>query len=234
MALPKINVPMYDLYLPSTGAKLKMRPYLVKEEKVLMIALESSDPGQIAQSVRNVISSCYSIENVDDLTTFDIEYLFLQLRGKSVGEDMELQLKCDKCDTLNPLVVNVNDVKMTNISDKTNVVMITDEVGLKMKWPSVKTFGSIDATKLNSVEGLMDLIMECIESIFDADAVYNRDEMGKDELVDFIDNLNSAQFKKVQAFFQDIPAVEYKTKLVCHKCEEENEIELKGLQSFFS
>ena len=99
MALPKINVPMYDVYLPSTGAKLNMRPYLVKEEKVLMIALESSDPGQIAQSVRNVISSCYSIENVDDLTTFDIEYLFLQLRGKSVGEDMELQLKCDKCDT---------------------------------------------------------------------------------------------------------------------------------------
>lgn len=167
-----------------------------------MIALESSDPGQIAQSVRNVISSCYSIENVDDLTTFDIEYLFLQLRGKSVGEDMELQLKCDKCDTLNPLVVNVNDVKMTNISDKTNVVMITDEVGLKMKWPSVKTFGSIDATKLNSVEGLMDLIMECIESIFDADAVYNRDEMGKDELVDFIDNLNSAQFKRCKHSFK--------------------------------
>lgn len=234
MALPKINVPMYDIKLPSTGATLKMRPYLVKEEKVLMIALESSDPGQIAQAVRNVISSCYSIDVVDNLTTFDIEYLFLQLRGKSVGEDMELQLKCDKCETLNPLVVNVNDVKMTNVDDKDNVIMINDDVGLKMKWPSVKTFGSIDATKLNSVEGLMDLIMECIESIFDADAVYNRTEMSKEELTDFIDNLNSGQFKKIQAFFQDIPAVEYNTKLICHSCKEENIIELKGLQSFFS
>lgn len=233
MALPKISVPTYSINMPSTGKTLKMRPYLVKEEKVLMIALESSDPGQIAEAVRNVIGSCYSIDNIDELTTFDIEYLFLQLRGKSVGEDMELQLKCEECETLNPLVINVSDIKVSNINDN-NVVMITDDVGLKMKWPSVKTFGELNIEKLNSVEGLMDLIIECVDSIFDADAVYDRNEMSKDELTDFIDNLNSGQFKKVQAFFQDIPAVEHTAKMKCSSCGKDNDIELRGLQSFFS
>lgn len=233
MALPKINVPSYDVKLPSTGETLKMRPYLVKEEKVLMIALESSDPGQIAEAVRNVISSCYSLDNVETLTTFDIEYLFLQLRGKSVGEDMELQLKCEHCEALNPVVINVGDIKITNISDN-NIVMVTDDVGLKMTWPSVKTFGAIDIEKLNSVEGLMDLIVECVDSIFDNDEVYSRSDMSKEELVDFIDNLNSAQFKKVQGFFQDIPAVEHNVELKCVSCGKDNNIELRGLQSFFS
>lgn len=233
MALPKISVPTYSINMPSTGKTLKMRPYLVKEEKVLMIALESSDPGQIAEAVRNVIGSCYSIDNIDELTTFDIEYLFLQLRGKSVGEDMELQLKCEHCETLNPLVINVSDIKVSNINDN-NIVMITDDVGLKMKWPSVKTFGALNIEKLNSVEGLMDLIIECVDSIFDADAVYDRNEMSKDELTDFIDNLNSGQFKKVQAFFQDIPAVEHTAKMKCNNCSKDNDIELRGLQSFFS
>lgn len=233
MALPKINVPSYDVKLPSTGETLKMRPYLVKEEKVLMIALESSDPGQIAEAVRNVISSCYSLDNVESLTTFDIEYLFLQLRGKSVGEDMELQLKCEHCEALNPVVINVGDIKITNVSDD-NIVMVTDDVGLKMTWPSVKTFGAIDIEKLNSVEGLMDLIVECVDSIFDNDEVYSRSDMSKEELVDFIDNLNSAQFKKVQGFFQDIPAVEHNVELKCVSCGENNNIELRGLQSFFS
>lgn len=233
MALPKINVPSYDVKLPSTGETLKMRPYLVKEEKVLMIALESSDPGQIAEAVRNVISSCYSLDNVEALTTFDIEYLFLQLRGKSVGEDMELQLKCEHCEALNPVVINVGDIKITNVSDN-NIVMVTDDVGLKMTWPSVKTFGAIDIEKLNSVEGLMDLIVECVDSIFDNDEVYSRSDMSKEELVDFIDNLNSAQFKKVQGFFQDIPAVEHNVELKCVSCGKDNNIELRGLQSFFS
>lgn len=233
MALPKINVPSYDVKLPSTGETLKMRPYLVKEEKVLMIALESSDPGQIAEAVRNVISSCYSLDNVESLTTFDIEYLFLQLRGKSVGEDMELQLKCEHCEALNPVVINVGDIKITNVSDD-NIVMVTDDVGLKMTWPSVKTFGAIDIEKLNSVEGLMDLIVECVDSIFDNDEVYSRSDMSKEELVDFIDNLNSAQFKKVQGFFQDIPAVEHNVELKCVSCGKDNNIELRGLQSFFS
>jgi len=233
MALPKISVPTYSINMPSTGKTLKMRPYLVKEEKVLMIALESSDPGQIAEAVRNVIGSCYSIDNIDELTTFDIEYLFLQLRGKSVGEDMELQLKCDHCETLNPLVINVSDIKVSNINDD-NIVMITDDIGLKMRWPSVKTFGALNIEKLNSVEGLMDLIIECVDSIFDADAVYDRNEMSKDELIDFIDNLNSGQFKKVQSFFQDIPAVEHIAKMKCSSCGKDNNIELRGLQSFFS
>mgnify|MGYP006164402415 FL=1 len=234
MALPKISVPVYDIVLPSTGKTLKMRPYLVKEEKVLMIALESSDPGQIADAVRSVIKECYSLDDINSLTTFDIEYLFLQLRGKSVGEEMELQIKCEKCEELNPFHVNVNDITITNVNEHNNIVMLTDTVGIKMRWPSVKTFGAINVEKLNSVEGLMDLIIECIESIFDEDAVYDSKQTSKEEMIDFIENLNSSQFKKVQGFFQDMPIVEYVNDLVCDSCGETSKIELRGLQSFFS
>ncbi len=233
MALPKISVPRYDIELPSTGKTLKMRPYLVKEEKVLMIALESSDPAQITQAVRDVISVCYNLDSLEDLTTFDIEYLFLHLRGKSVGEEMDLQMKCEHCEELNPLHVNVNDIKVTNV-DNDNIVMVTDDVGLKMKWPSVETFGTLDVEKLNTVEGLMELVIECIESIFDNDAVYDAKQTSKKELVEFIENLNSEQFKKVQAFFQDMPVIEHVEEIVCSSCGEKSKVELRGLQSFFS
>jgi len=196
MALPKISVPRYDIELPSTGKTLKMRPYLVKEEKVLMIALESSDPAQITQAVRDVISVCYNLDSLEDLTTFDIEYLFLHLRGKSVGEEMDLQIKCEHCGELNPLHVNVNDIKVTNV-DNDNIVMVTDDVGLKMQWRSGETFGTLDVEKLNTVEGLMELVIECIESIFDNDAVYDAKQTSRKELVEFIENLNSEQFKRV-------------------------------------
>ena len=234
MALPKISVPRYDVVLPSTGKTLKMRPYLVKEEKVLMIALESSDPGQIANAVRSVIKECYSLDDVNSLTTFDIEYLFLQLRGKSVGEEMELQIKCEHCEELNPLHINVNDIKITNVNEDHKIVMLTDKVGVKMRWPSVKTFSELNVEKLNSVEGLMDLIIECIESIFDDDAVYDNTQTSKEEMEGFIENLNSSQFKKVQAFFQDMPIVEYTHDMICSSCGEKSKIELRGLQSFFS
>ncbi len=233
MALPKISVPRYDVELPSTGKTLKMRPYLVKEEKVLMIALESSDPTQITQAVRDVISECYNLDSLEDLTTFDIEYLFLHLRGKSVGEQIELQIKCEHCEELNPLQIDVNDIKVQNLKSD-NIVMVTDTVGLKMRWPSVETFGALDIDKLNTVEGLMQLIIQCIESIFDDDAVYDAKQTSEKELVEFIENLNSEQFKKVQAFFQDMPVIEHIEEIVCSSCNEKSKVELRGLQSFFS
>ena len=173
-----------------------------------MIALESSDPAQITQAVRDVISECYNLESLEDLTTFDIEYLFLHLRGKSVGEQIELQIKCEHCEELNPLQIDVNDIKVQNLKSD-NIVMVTDTVGLKMRWPSVETFGALDIEKLNTVEGLMQLIIQCIESIFDEDAVYDAKQTSEKELVEFIENLNSEQFKKVQAFFQDMPVIEH-------------------------
>jgi hypothetical protein len=239
MALPKMNVPRYTVELPSTGAKLNMRPYLVKEEKVLMIALESNDPEQITQAVRNIIKSCYELDTLDNLTVFDIEMLFLQLRAKSVGEEMNIQIKCktEECGTMNPISVNIDDVVISKPEKEMSDTIILDKkqgVGIKMKYPSVDTIGRINPEKFNSVEGIMDLIIECIDSIFDDDNVFDAKNETKEDLEEFIESLSSEQFKLVQAFFQDTPAVSYYTEFTCNKCKTVNEVELKGLNSFFS
>lgn len=239
MALPKMNVPRYKVNLPSTGDVLNMRPYLVKEEKVLMIALESNDPEQITQAVRNIIQSCYELESLDALTVFDIEMLFLQLRAKSVGEEMNIQVKCknEECGTMNPVSVNIDDIGISKPEKEMNDTIILDQeqgVGVKMKYPSVDVIGKIDPEKFNSVEGIMDLIIDCIDTIFDEDNVFDAKNETKNDLVEFIDSLSSEQFKLIQAFFQDTPAVSYYTEFTCRQCETLNEIELKGLNSFFS
>ena len=237
MALPKMAVPRYTVELPSTGEKLNMRPYLVKEEKVLMIALESNDPEQIAESVRSIIRSCYELESLDELTIFDIEFLFLQLRGKSVGEEMKIQIKCkgEDCTTMNPLSINIDDIKVsTQDSDGTILFGDVNGVGVKMRYPSVDVISKINPENLGSVEGIMDLVVDCIDTIFDNDNVYSAKTEKRVDLVEFIEGLSSEQFKLVQAFFQDTPSVSYNTKFVCMKCKLDNEVELKGLNSFFS
>ena len=238
MALPKMAVPRYTVELPSTGEKLNMRPYLVKEEKVLMIALESNDPVQISQSVRTIIQTCFELDSLDELTVFDIEMLFLQLRAKSVGEEMKIQIKCkgDECTTMNPLSINIDDIKVSKPEDSDGVILFGDEngVGVKMRYPSVDVISKINPENLGSVEGIMDLVVDCIYTIFDNDNVYNAKTEKRVDLVEFIEGLSSEQFKLVQAFFQDTPSVSYSTSFLCSKCKLDNEVELKGLNSFFS
>jgi len=238
MALPKMAVPRYTVELPSTGEKLNMRPYLVKEEKVLMIALESNDPVQISQSVRTIIQTCFELDSLDELTVFDIEMLFLQLRAKSVGEEMKIQIKCkgDECTTMNPLSINIDDIKVSKPEDSDGVILFGDEngVGVKMRYPSVDVISKINPENLGSVEGIMDLVVDCIDTIFDNDNVYNAKTEKRVDLVEFIEGLSSEQFKLVQAFFQDTPSVSYSTSFLCSKCKLDNEVELKGLNSFFS
>jgi len=237
MALPKMAVPRYTVELPSTGERLNMRPYLVKEEKVLMIALESNDPVQISQSVRNIIQTCFELDSLDELTVFDIEMLFLQLRAKSVGEEMKIQIKCkgEDCTTMNPLSINIDDIKVsTQDSDGTILFGDVNGVGVKMRYPSVDVISKINPENLGSVEGIMDLVVDCIDTIFDNDNVYNAKTEKRVDLVEFIEGLSSEQFKLVQAFFQDTPSVSYSTSFLCSKCKLDNEVELKGLNSFFS
>ena len=237
MALPKMAVPRYTVELPSTGEKLNMRPYLVKEEKVLMIALESNDPVQISQSVRTIIQTCFELDSLDELTVFDIEMLFLQLRAKSVGEEMKIQIKCkgEDCTTMNPLSINIDDIKVsTQDSDGTILFGDVNGVGVKMRYPSVDVISKINPENLGSVEGIMDLVVDCIDTIFDNDNVYNAKTEKRVDLVEFIEGLSSEQFKLVQAFFQDTPSVSYSTSFLCSKCKLDNEVELKGLNSFFS
>lgn len=235
MALPKLSVPQYKVELPSTGEQLNMRPYLVKEEKVLLIALESKDAVQIQNAVKNLIMSCYDLKDAKKLTSFDLEYLFLQLRAKSVGENIALRMKCEECDNLNDYNVNIDEVKIDNIN-KENTFMLDEDkkVGVTMRYPTMENLEKLDLSKLDSVEGLMDLISVCVKTIFDEDNVYNADEETREDLMDFIESFSSSQFAKIQEFFISIPSMTYNDEIECTGCGHKNKVELKGLQSFFT
>lgn len=236
MALPKMSVPKYMVTLPSTQEQISMRPFLVREEKVLMIALESNDATQISRAVKEIILSCYDLKNLDSLTVFDIEYLFLQLRAKSVGENMNIQIKCreEDCDELTPVSINVDDIAIINQEQERTILLDKDTgVGVEMRYPSLELVSSLDMEKLESIEGVMDLIVKCIDSIFDNDNVYDADTESPEELSSFVESLSSEQFKKIQLFLQDVPAVYYKADYNC-KCGRKQEVELRGLNSFFT
>lgn len=234
MALPRMTVPKYSVMLPSTGEQLQMRPYLVKEEKILMIALESNDPQQISSAIQNIILSCVEgIEEIDELTVFDIEKLFLELRSVSVGETVDLRVKCEECETENDTSVNLKEIELTDYIEDANVIQLDNSVGIELKYPTVNDITNIDADALNSVEGMMDLITNCIVSIFDDNNVYNAQNEKKEELKGFIDSLNSSQFKMIQKFFETTPMLSHNIKFKCENCGHDNCIELKGLNSFF-
>ena len=234
MALPKLNVPQYTVELPSTGEQISMRPFLVREEKVLMIALESNDPVQISNAVRTVIESCYDLKDMDALTNFDIEMLFLQLRAKSVGENMRIQVKCqhDECEGMTPVDINVDDVVVDNIDQERTVIL--DEktkLGIEFKYPSVNDIVKMDLEKIDSFEGTVDFIAGCVENIFDENEIYDADH---DEIKEFLETLNGEQFRNVQQWFNNAPSVYYNLQFVCEKCGKPNEVELRGLNTFFS
>ena len=201
-----------------------------------MIALESNDPVQISEAVRNIIMSCYNLDSLDKLTVFDIEYLFLMLRAKSVGEKMNLQIKCNEegCDKLTPITIDVADVEIINKNQDRNILLDDKSgIGVVLNYPSMEMIANLDMEKLNSSEGMMDIIMESIDSIYDEDNVYDAAVESKEELTSFFDNLSGEQYKKIMNFFRDVPAVYYKSEYDCI-CGKKNDIELRGLNSFFT
>jgi hypothetical protein len=238
MALPRLNTPKYKVKLPSTGKEISMRPFLVKEEKILMIALESQDVEQISEAVKNIIMSCYGLDDLSELTGFDIEYLFLQLRAKSVGEIISLQTKCqdEKCGGVTPLEINIDDIEIINKEQERTLLLDDDSgVGVTLNYPSLESIAKLDLSEESKViDVIMSLIVECIDTIFDNDNVYNAQSEGKDEILAFLESLSSEQFGKVQRFFQEAPAVYYKQDVSCVKCNNENTIELRGLNNFFT
>lgn len=235
MALPKLSVPQYMVELPSTGEKISMRPYLVREEKVLLVALESKDAVQIQQAVRNLIMSCCDIKDVGKLTSFDIEFLFLNLRAKSVGEKIKIGMKCEECETMNDIEINIDDIKVSNLDvEKTFMLDQQKKIGMTLRYPTMDSLENIDLNKLDTVQGLMDLVVASVDTIFDDDNVYNADEETKEDLVDFVESFGSEQFKMIQDFFTNVPAMSYEDTFCCTNCQHENTIGLKGLQSFFT
>ena len=238
MPLPKITAPTYELVLPSSGRKCKYRPFLVKEEKLLIIAMESEDTKQITTAVQNVLKNCILTRGikVEKLATFDIEYLFLNIRGKSVGEEVEVMITCpDDGETQVPAVINLDDIKINETKGHTRDIKIDDTLSLRMKYPSMDEFvkNNFDISEGMDIEDTFELIASCIEQVYSEEESWNASDCTRKELVDFIDQLGTKQFKEVENFFATMPKLSHTLKVVNPKTKVENEILLEGLQSFF-
>ena len=241
MPLPKIATPSYELELPSTGQTIKYRPFLVKEEKLLVIALESEDTKQITNAIKAVIRACILTKGVkvETLPTFDIEFLFLNIRGKSVGEDIELKLMCpDDNKTEVQTSINLDDIKVVKPESHTNEIKLDDNLMMQLKYPSLNefiknNFDPTDADK-NPMEQSFDLIGSCIDKIYTADDVWAASDCTKKEITDFLDSMNSTQFKEIEKFFETMPKLTHTVKVMNPNTKVESDIVLEGLASFFA
>ena len=239
MTLPKLNVPVYEAILPSTEKVIKYRPFLVKEEKILLTALEADDTKALSGAVKQIVNNCVQGElDVDKLPTFDIEYLFLRLRAKSVGEKVTVGLKpwgCPNnegklCENTTEIEINLEEVKVDKKKAPSPKIMLDDKIGIKMKYPNIDT---INLTGTTSEAAGMDVIKGCVDMIFTEEDTHERDSFTDEELDEFIDSLNSQQFKLVKDFFDNMPILKHTVKYKCNTCGEEKETILQGLNSFF-
>ena len=237
MPLPKIATPTYELVLPSSGRKIKYRPFLVKEEKILIIALESQDQKQITNAVKSILSSCIITKGtkVDKLATFDIEYLFLNIRGKSIGENIDVMVTCpDDEKTQVSTTINIDDIKVQTSEDHQKDIKLDDTYSLRMKYPSLGEFVSANFSGENiKVQETFDLIASCIDQVYSKEESWTQEECTKKELNDFVESLNTNQFQEIEKFFETMPKLSHTVKIVNPNTKVENEIKLEGLQNFF-
>ena len=233
MALPALSSPEFMTEIPSTKQKIKFRPFLVKEEKILYMALEGQDPIEITNAIQNTLESCILTEGIDvaKLATFDIEHLFLQLRGKSVGEEVEIVLRHKEgdCKESVNLSINLDEIKVKgDITD--GKIMINDKIGVKMRYPSFSDTSKI--TDVDSAEGVFGALAVLIEYIYDKETVYN--DFDRSEMVNWLGNLNQEQFKKLTDYIQNVPKLSHEVEWTCNVCKKKETILLEGLQSFFT
>jgi hypothetical protein len=239
MPLPKISTPTYELELPSTGETIRYRPFLVKEEKLLVIALESEDTKQITTAIKTVIKNCILTKNVkvESLPTFDIEYLFLNIRGKSVGEELEVNIICpDDGETQVPVKINLDDIQVQKNDEHSNRIKLDDSIMMEMKYPSLDQFikNNFDFADKNAMDQSFDLIASCIDKIFTEEEVWTAGDVTKKEMADFLESMNSSQFKDIEKFFETMPKLSHSIKVTNPITEIESEVVLEGLASFFA
>ena len=239
MPLPKISTPTYELELPSTQKKVRYRPFLVKEEKVLLIALETEDTKEITNAIRAVIKSCVLTRGikVETLPTFDIEYLFLNIRGKSVGEVIEVNLICpDDGVTEVKKNIPIDDIKIQRTDGHTNQIKLDDNIMMEMKYPSLDQFikNNFDFTEGNQMDQSFELIGTCIDKIYTEEEVWTASDCTKKELTEFRESMNSSQFKEIENFFETMPKLTHTIKVKNPNTEKENDVVLEGLASFFA
>ena len=237
MALPKLNVPVYEAILPSTEKVIKYRPFLVKEEKLLLTAQESGEDA-VLPAVKQIIKNCVQGEiDVDNMPIFDIEYLFLRLRAKSIGEEVTLGLKpwgCPQnngelCKFTTEVTINLEEIECKLDKKHSSKIMLDDNVGLMMKYPDLSQVG----IKGSETEMGMKVIRSCINMIFTKEETHEKDSFTDKELDEFIDSLNSKQMENINNFFETMPTIKHTAKYTCKTCNEEKETTIQGLQSFF-
>ena len=239
MPLPKIATPTYELELPSTGQSIKYRPFLVKEEKVLVIALESEDNKQITNAIKAVLKSCILTKGVkvESLPTFDIEYLFLNIRGKSVGEELEVNVICpDDEKTTVPVIINLDEIEIQKNENHSNKIKVDSNIMMELKYPSLDEFikNNFDFNDKNAMDQSFDLIAACIDKVYTEDEVWATADCTKKEVKEFLESMNSQQFKEIEAFFETMPKLSHTIKVTNPKTKVESDVLLEGLASFFA
>ena len=238
MPLPKIATPTYELVIPSTGKKIKYRPFLVKEEKVLILAMESEDMNTIATAVKDVIKNCIITRGVkvEELATFDIEYLFLNIRGKSVGEEVEVLITCpDDGTTKVPAVIALDEIEVVFDDEHNKDIRLDDTLTMRLKYPSMDQFIKSNFV-LNdiSVDDTFDVVMSCIEQIYNEEESWSSKDCTKKEMKEFIEQLSSKQFKEIEKFFETMPKMSHTVKVTNPETGVESDVVLEGLASFFA
>ena len=239
MPLPTIATPTYEIELPSNKKKVKYRPFLVKEEKILIIAMETEDPKQIARAVKDVISNCILTRGVkvDQLSTFDIEYLFLNIRGKSVGEDIEVLITCpDDGVTQVPTFINLDEIRVQVSAEHNRDIKLDDQLSLRMKYPSmnefIKTNFSVENEEI-TVDDTFELISSCIDQVYNEEESWSASEYSKKELSAFLEQLSSKQFKEIEKFFETMPKLSHTITVTNPKTGVDSDVVLEGLTAFF-
>lgn len=240
MPLPKIDTPIYDLTLPLSNKKIRFRPFIVKEQKNLFMALESNDDEAIQENIKQVLRNCTLTDGVDidDLPVVDIEYYFINLRAKSVGEIVENKYRCEnvveekKCNNIMDISLNLTDIKVEGVVKGNDVIQLTDKISIKLKYPKFSILKSIrNMDKMTEIA--MRMVAESIEYIYDGEQFYYANEVSVEELIEFVESLNQKQFQQIEKFFQEMPKLEKKIKMTCRKCGFKHSLDIEGLENFF-
>ena len=239
MPLPKIATPTYELVLPSTGKTIKYRPFLVKEEKILILALESEDPKQITNALKTTLKSCISTRGikVEELPTFDIEYIFLNIRGKSVGESIEVLVTCpDDGETQVERKIFIDEIQVEKDEKHSPDIKLDHSLTLRMKYPSLSEFVKNNfnvSDDTNTLQASMDIIASCIDVVYSEDESWAAADCTKKELSEWLETLNTSQFKEVETFFETMPKLTHKVMVTNPNTKVESEVVMEGLTSFF-